>query len=147
MHRKFVIFLHPNSSSAPFKLLSLALSVKARLHLKSRYKDRLKRVLSKRCHLKKGGDSEKSSVPFVVQKVSEVPSSSPTFSIEELTTSLWSFKAQDKGKFVSDLWNDPGLAMAKAHYILAESMYMTANYLDMEEKLASAQAKLKLALI
>nr|POE96083.1 hypothetical protein CFP56_23453 [Quercus suber] len=127
------------------------LTVKARLHLKSRYKDRLKRVLSKRCHLKKGGDSEKSSVPFVVQKVSEVPSSSPTFSIEELTTSLWSFKAQDKGKFVSDLWNDPGLAMAKAHYVIStdelESMYMTANYLDMEEKLASAQAKLKLALI
>ena len=45
VHRKFAIFPHPNSSSAPFKLLSLSLSVKARLDLKSHYKDRPKRIL------------------------------------------------------------------------------------------------------
>ena len=68
--------------------------------------------------MKKGGDSEKSSVPSTIQEVSEAPSSSPTISIEELTPSLRSFKGQDKGKLVFDFWNDPGLAVAKVHDVI-----------------------------
>ena len=47
---------------------------------------------SKRRRLKKGGDSEKSSVPSAIQEVSEATSSSPTIFIEELTPYLRSFK-------------------------------------------------------
>ena len=43
---------------------------------------------SKRQCLKKGGDSKKPSISFIVQKVFEVLPSALTISIEELTPSL-----------------------------------------------------------
>ena len=74
---------------------------------------------SKRRRLKKGGDLEKPPIPFVVHKVFEVLPSSPTVSVEEVTPSLRPFKGRDKGKSVSDFWNDLGLVVARAHDVIS----------------------------
>ena len=66
-----------------------------------------------------GGDLEKSFFPSTVKKASEIPSSSPTVSIEELTPPFRSLKGHDKGKLVSDFWDDLGLAIAKAHNVIS----------------------------
>ena len=66
-----------------------------------------------------GGDLEKSFFPSTVKKASEIPSSSPTVSIEELTPPFRFVKGHDKGKLVSDFWDDLGLAIAKAHGMIS----------------------------
>ena len=66
-----------------------------------------------------GGDLEKSFFPSTVKKAPEIPSSSPTVSIEELTPPFRSLKGHDKGKLVSDFWDDPGLDVSKAQDMIS----------------------------
>nr|POF06480.1 hypothetical protein CFP56_27892 [Quercus suber] len=107
---------------------------------------------SKRRCLKKCGDSEKPPIPSAVQKVSEVLSSFPTMSIEELTPSFRSFKGRDKGKSVFDFWNDLGWAVARAHDVIStdklgyfssiESRDLFTQRLQKNVQLKTAQADL-----
>ena len=76
---------------------------------------------NKRCHLKTGGggDLEKSFVPSAVEKAPKIPSSSSIVSIEELTPPFRSLKGRDKGKLVSDFWDNPSLVVAMAHDVIS----------------------------
>ena len=76
---------------------------------------------NKRRHLKRGGggDLEKSFVPSAIEKAPEIPSSSPIVSIEELTPPFRSLNGRDKGKLVFYFWDDPGLAVTKAHDVIS----------------------------
>lgn len=73
----------------------------------------------KRRRLKKLGDLDKSSASPIVPKVLETLLPSSTISIEELSPLLRSSKGKDKVKFVSSFWDDPRLAMAKAHDVIS----------------------------
>ena len=66
-----------------------------------------------------GGDLEKSFVPSAIEKAPEIPSSSPIVSIEELTPPFRSLNGRDKGKLVFYFWDDPSLAVTKAHDVIS----------------------------
>lgn len=68
--------------------------------------------------MKKGGDLDKSSASPIVPKVPETLLPSLIVSIEELSPPFRSSKGKNKGKFVSNFWDNPRLAVAKAHNVI-----------------------------